>query len=152
MIFSNSTEYAIRALAELAGRPADSLVMLDDIVAGTDMPRDFLAKLFQKLVKGGVLRSSKGRGGGFALARPAYEISLMNVVESIDGPQLFDRCVVGLDRCTDEMPCPQHDLYKPIRHRLRDYLLTTTLADLAASLKAKKHWQKTPPSVAQDRT
>ena len=143
MIFSNPTEYAIRGLSELVIRAADDKpVMLDDLVRGTDLPRDFLAKVFQKLVRGGVLRSAKGRGGGFRLARPAHEITLIHVVEAIDGPQMLDTCVVGLERCNDQMPCPQHDLYKPIRQRLKDYLTTTTLADLAASLKAKQAYHQ----------
>jgi Rrf2 family transcriptional regulator, iron-sulfur cluster assembly transcription factor len=140
MIFSNPTEYAIRGLAELAGRGGSGTVLLDQLVAGTDLPRDFLAKIFQKLVRAGILRSAKGRGGGFALARPGHEITLMHIVEAMEGPQVFDRCVVGLAVCNDSMPCPQHDLYKPIRQRLRDYLVTTTVADLAASLKAKQAW------------
>lgn len=142
MIFSSSTEYAIRGLSELASRGKEGPTMLDDLVAGTDLPRDFLAKVFQKLVHGGVLRSAKGRGGGFTLARPAHQISLMDIVEAIDGPQLFDRCVVGLEKCNDQMPCPQHDLYKPIRQRLKDYMTTTTLADLSSSLKAKQAWRQ----------
>jgi DNA-binding IscR family transcriptional regulator len=79
----------------------------------------------------------------------------MNILEAIDGPQVFDGCVVGLSRCNDQMPCPQHDLYKPIRQRLRDYLTTTTVADLASSLKSKEAWQrirleqrKTPEATA----
>jgi Rrf2 family protein len=142
MIFSSSTEYAIRGLSELAGRAVGGCVMLDELVAGTDLPRDFLAKIFQKLVHAEILRSAKGRGGGFMLARPAHEITLMQIVEAIDGAQVFDRCVVGLERCNDQMPCPQHDLYKPIRQRLKDYLNTTTLADLASSLRAKQAWQR----------
>jgi Rrf2 family transcriptional regulator, iron-sulfur cluster assembly transcription factor len=142
MIFSSSTEYAIRGLSDLAGRATTGCVMLDELVAGTDLPRDFLAKIFQKLVHANVLRSAKGRGGGFMLARPSHEITLMHIVEAIDGPQPLDRCVVGLERCTDQMPCPQHDLYKPIRQRLKDYMNTTTLADLASSLRAKETWQK----------
>src|SRR5437870_3831823 len=104
MIFSSSTEYAIRGLSELAGRGKEGHVMLDDLVAGTDLPRDFLAKVFQRLVHGGILRSAKGRGGGFSLARPAHQITIMNIVEAIDGPQLLDRCVVGLEKCNDVMP------------------------------------------------
>ena len=50
-------------------------------------------------------------------------------------------CVVGFDKCNDHMPCAQHDLYKPIRQRLKDYLKTTTLADLAASLRSKQSWR-----------
>jgi DNA-binding IscR family transcriptional regulator len=60
----------------------------------------------------------------------------------MEGPQLLDRCVVGLERCSDLMPCPQHDLYKPIRQRLKDYLNTTSVADLASSLKAKQAWRE----------
>src|SRR6476661_5022585 len=142
MIFSKPTEYAIRGLSELAGRAPTSSLLLDQLVAGTDLPRDFLAKLFQKLVKGGILRSAKGRGGGFSLARPAHKITLMDIVEVMEGPQSYDRCVVGLEKCNDHMPCPQHDLYKPIRQRLKDYLNTTTLADLAASLRAKQTWRE----------
>ena len=142
MIFSNATEYAIRGLSELAGRGGSGRVLLDELVAGTDLPRDFLAKIFQTLVKAGILASSRGRGGGFALARPAHEVTLMQVVEAMEGPQCFDRCVVGLEKCTDHMPCPQHDLYKPIRQRLKDYMGTTTLADLAASLRQKQAWQR----------
>lgn len=143
MIFSSSTEYAIRGLSELVCRGVDGPLMLDELVAGTDLPRDFLAKVFQKLVHGGILRSAKGRGGGFMLARPAHEITMMSIVEAIDGAQTFDECVVGLEKCNDQMPCPQHDLYKPIRQRLKDYLTTTTLADLAASLKSKTAHRQT---------
>src|SRR3954447_7823223 len=143
MIFSNATEYAIRGMAELASRAGDEQpLLMDQLVKGTDLPRDFLAKLFQKLVKGGLLRSAKGRGGGFTLGRPAHQITLMQIVEVMEGPQCFDRCVVGLEKCTDQMPCPQHDLYKPIRQRLKDYQNTTTLADLAATLKSKPSWRK----------
>jgi Rrf2 family protein len=142
MIFSSSAEYAIRGLSELAARPGAGCTMLDELVAGTDLPRDFLAKIFQKLVHAGILRSAKGRGGGFMLAHAAHETTLMQIVEAVDGAQVFDRCVVGLEQCSDEAPCPQHDLYKPIRQRLKDYLNTTTLADLASSLRAKQAWQR----------
>ena len=142
MIFSNATEYAIRGLSELAARKADGTILLDDLVGGTGLPRDFVAKIFQKLVRAGILRSAKGRGGGFALARPQHEITLMDIIEAVEGPQLLDACVIGLERCNDHMPCAQHDLYKPIRQRLKDYLRTTTLADMAASLRSKQAWRQ----------
>src|SRR5678810_858816 len=141
MIFSSPTEYAIRGLSEMAIRGNDNRVMLDELVAGTNLPRDFMAKVFQRLVHAGLLRSAKGRGGGFSLAKPADQITMMQIVEAIEGPQTMDRCVVGLEKCTDLMPCPQHDLYKPIRQRLKDYLNTTTLADLSATLRSKPSWQ-----------
>src|SRR4051812_48379 len=143
MIYSGKTEYAIRGLSELASRVGgEGCIMLDDVVTGTDLPRDFLAKIFQELVRAGLLRSVRGRGGGFSLSRPPHDITLMSIVEALEGPHRLDRCVIGLDKCSDVMPCAQHDLYKPIRQRLRDYLLTTTLADLAASLRSKQAWQR----------
>src|SRR5215213_6437777 len=107
MIFSSASEYAIRGVAKLSARGEAGRVLLDDVIAGTGLPRDFMAKVFQKLIHAGVLRSAKGRGGGFSLARPAHEITLMQVVEAIDGPQTHDRCVIGFARCSDEMPCAQ---------------------------------------------
>jgi Rrf2 family protein len=142
MIFSNASEYAIRGLSELAGRDSDGPILLDDLIVGTGLPRDFLAKIFQKLVHAGILRSHKGRGGGFALARPQHQITLLQIVQAVDGPQKLDACVVGLEKCNDSMPCSQHDLYKPIRQRLKDYLTTTTLADMASSLRSKQSWRK----------
>jgi Rrf2 family protein len=144
MIYSSTTEYAIRGLSELAIREPGQRVLLDDLVAdaGSKLPRDFMAKVFQKLAKAGLLKSAKGRGGGFELARPAHDITLSDIVGAIEGPQAYDQCVVGLEKCNDTMPCPQHDLYKPIRQRWKDYLSTTTLADLAASLKAKQTYKK----------
>jgi Rrf2 family protein len=142
VIFSSASEYAIRGIGELAARGGGGRLLLEDVVAGTGLPRDFMAKVFQRLVRAGLLRSAKGRGGGFSLARPAHEITLMLIVEAMEGPQAYDRCVVGLEKCTDHMPCPQHDLYKPIRQRIKDYLGTTTAADLAASLRAKQAWHR----------
>ena len=54
MIFTNATEYAIRGIAELAGRTSGGNMLLDQLVSGTDLPRDFMAKIFQKLVRGPV--------------------------------------------------------------------------------------------------
>lgn len=147
MIFSNPSEYAIRALSELvlmatepkyAGGRKPGYVMLDKLVENGTLPREFLAKIFRQLVEGGVLASAKGPGGGFALSRPAHEITLLQIVEAVDGTDHTDGCVVGLARCDENQPCPQHDLFKPIRQRLKAYLATTTLADTAASLRDKR--------------
>lgn len=151
MIFNSPTEYAIRGLSELALRaPPTGSLMLDKLVEGTDLPREFLAKVFQKLVKGGILRSAKGRGGGFSFARPVHEITLLHIVEALDGPLATDGCVVGFEQCDDSMPCPQHDLYKPIRQRLKDFLSTTTVADLSASLRSKESWRKVALDLANE--
>ncbi len=138
MIFTTTTEYAIRGVAELAARSSDGPVLLSELVQNTDLPREFLAKVFQRLVKAGLLKSAKGRGGGFSFSRPPASISLMDILVCFEGPQHFGGCVLGFDRCSDAVPCPQHELYKPLRHRLRDYLTGTTVADLGVALSEKK--------------
>src|SRR4051812_33952440 len=125
-------------IAVPTGSRRAGFVMLDKLTEQAGLPREFLAKIFRQLVEGGILTSAKGPGGGFALAKPAHDISLLNVIEVIDGGHQIDGCVVGVAGCNEQMPCPQHDLVKPIRQRLRPYLSTTPLADTAASLKEKK--------------
>ena len=142
MIYAKPTEYAIRGISELAGRGATGMVLLDNLVEGTDLPRDFMAKIFQQLVKAQILRSSKGRRGGFALARPAHDISLLQIVEAMEGPYTLERCVVGFETCSDATPCAQHDLCKPIRQKMKEYLSNTTVADLGSSLRAKQAWRE----------
>jgi Rrf2 family transcriptional regulator, iron-sulfur cluster assembly transcription factor len=142
VIFSTPVAYAIRGLAELAARAGTGSLMLEQLTTGTDLPRGFLAKLFQKLVKARILTSVKGRRGGFALARAPHTISLMQIMAAMGEEEAATRCVLGMPQCNEQTPCPQHDLYKPIRQRLNDYLQTTTLADVAASLKSKPAWHR----------
>jgi Rrf2 family protein len=137
VIYSNACAYAIRALSRLAMIRPDGYVLLDELCQGADLPRHFVAKIFQDLVRHGLLTSAKGRGGGFALARPAAEITLYDIVGAVDGVGPLDHCVVGMARCDDEQPCPQHDQWKAIRTQLRRYLQDTTLEKMARTLERK---------------
>ena len=142
MLFSSGTEHAMRGLSEMAARGTQGRVMVEELAARVNVPRDFLAKMFQRLARAGILASTKGRGGGFALARPAHAISLMDIVAALEGPGSMDRCVVGIAACDERTACPLHDLFRPIRQRLKDYLATTTLADMGASLRSNPAWQQ----------
>lgn len=137
MIYSSACSYAIRAMARLAMVRPDGYVLLEELCAGTDLPKHFVAKIFQELVRRGLLTSAKGRGGGFALARPANKITLYDIVAIVDGVEELDHCVVGMARCDDEQPCPQHDQWKGIRNQLRRFLLETTLERMSATLGRK---------------
>jgi len=137
MIFSNACAYAIRALSRLAMIRPEGYVLLDELCTGSDLPRHFVAKIFQDLVRRGLLTSAKGRGGGFALAQPAANITLLEIVTVIDGVEQLDQCVVGMAKCDDKEPCPQHDNWKAIRSTLKDYLHKTTLEQMAGALQRK---------------
>ncbi|MBM3746441.1 MAG: Rrf2 family transcriptional regulator [Acidobacteria bacterium] len=138
MIYSRSTEYAIRALVHLAQVPEGRYAMVKQIATQESIPAHFLAKILQQLARKGLLRSSKGPTGGFCLRLAADEINLMQLVEALDGLTDYHRCVSGLSECTDEAPCAMHDSWKTLRSRIIDYLETTTVAELVTSLEVKR--------------
>ena len=138
MIYSTTCMYAINAVCRLAAiAPADSYARLQDICAGSDLPPMFVSKILRDLVRAGILLSAKGRHGGFGLARPAEQIRLIDLVEVVDGLQAYRQCIVGLARCDDAQPCPQHESFKPIRERIVGYLTDTTVRQMADALVRK---------------
>ena len=137
MIYSNACAYAIRAMSLLAMIRPNGYVLVEELCENTDLPRHFVAKIFQDMVRKGLLTSAKGRGGGFALAKKPVNIKLYDIVKAVDGVDQLDDCVVGMARCDDAQPCPQHDQWKAIRQQLRDYLLDTTLDQMSTTLREK---------------
>jgi Rrf2 family protein len=138
MIHSSACEYAIRAMTYVAGFEPGTRLLARDISAHEKIPGPFLGKIFQTLVRAGLLKSSKGPGGGFALAKDPGTISLLDIYRAIDGTTYLEACAVGLARCSDEVPCPLHERWKPIRERIRHYLETTSLADMASATRKKR--------------
>lgn len=138
MLYSSGTEYAIRALTHLARRPAEWRTQLREISESEDIPQAFLGKILHDLVRAGILDSTRGPGGGYALARPPAEISLLQVRAVLEGTSDLERCAVGLEPCSDETPCPLHETFKPLRQAIRSYLEETTVQDLADGLREKK--------------
>lgn len=137
MLYSNASEYAIRALTRLAlgqaesGRPSP----VKELAEREGIPQHFLGKVFQALARAGILSSMRGPHGGFALARSASHITLYEIVQAIDGTDSLKRCVIGLTNCSDRHPCPHHYRWKPVRDQIEEYLRGTTLADLAHALR-----------------
>src|SRR5271170_5026829 len=109
MIFSRSAEYAIRGLVFLAPLAPGESALVKQIAAETAIPAHFLAKILQDLARDGFLKSSKGPRGGFRLAIPAHEISLLKIVEAVDGVGRYDGCVGGHPECHDRVACGMHD-------------------------------------------
>ena len=138
MIYSRSAEYAIRAFVHLAQVPEGKFAMVKNIAQEEHIPAHFLAKILQQLARKGLLRSSKGPTGGFALRVDPAEIRLLDIVESLDGLAPYQQCASGLSECSDDMPCSMHDSWVNLRSRIMDYLGRNTIADLAQALEVKK--------------
>ncbi len=140
VLYSSAAEYAIRALTHLAlsesesGQPRP----VKELAEREEIPQHFLSKVFQTLARAGILSSTRGPHGGFALSRPASEITLCEIVQVIDGTDALERCVIGLAGCSDQHPCPHHHRWKPVRDQIKNYLQGTTLADLAQAVRTQQ--------------
>ena len=131
MFLSRAAEYAVRALTRLAQQPSGTLLGAREISEAERIPMPFLWKVLQVLARRKLVRSFKGARGGYELARPARQITLLAVVAATDGDELVRNCVLGLPQCNEEQPCPLHETWKGIRAELTRMLEQTTLADLA---------------------
>jgi len=138
MIYSRSAEYAIRALVQLAPLAPGEYALVKNISADDGIPLHFLAKILQDLARDGFLKSSKGPGGGFRLNQPAEEISMLRIIEAVDGVGRYDRCIGGSPECNDRAACGMHDSWMALRSRIIDYLGGTSIADLAKALSEKR--------------
>ena len=138
MIFSRACEYGIRAMLYLASQPNRQPMLIRDIAAEIHLPFPFLAKVVQILARHGLVSSQKGRGGGVSLCRAAEAITLLEVVEAIDGLDLTKRCVLGLPACSDAAPCPLHGQWAGIREGIVRMLGEQSLAKFVAHLKREE--------------
>ncbi len=102
-----------------------------EIADAEGIPYPFLAKLVGDLVQAGFLDSFRGPRGGVRLALPPHKITVLEVVESVDGVGSMEQCFLGLAACSDLKPCPLHEYWKPMKARLVSGLASATVADLA---------------------
>ena len=130
-MFSRSCEYALQAILYIALHSKNgNAIGLKEISESQKVPLHFLAKILQQLVKQKILNSVKGRNGGFALRISPDKLQLIKIVETIDGLDIFERCGMGLKKCSDKTPCPIHFEYKLVKERIRNLLTEKTLAEL----------------------
>ena len=136
-MLSNTSKYALRAVIYLALKEEkDTKIGIKQISQDLKIPMPFLGKIMQTLAKQKVLLSTKGPHGGFSLGKSAYDISLMDIVEIIDGMDNFNMCVLGLDACTQESThCPIHQDYAEIREKLKALFQSENLGILADRIK-----------------
>lgn len=125
------SEYAIAGLLTLAKKPLGTVMLVRDVAEAAAVPQHFLAKIFQKLARGGIVTSSRGAVRGYALSRAPRAIKVREIFLAVEGSDLFDRCIFWSDRCADSNPCPMHFRWKRVRERvIRSLMERTTLADL----------------------
>lgn len=131
MELTRKGEYAIRAILFLARRPPGEVALLGEIAIGAQVPPTFLAKILQGLAKLGLVRSARGAGGGFTLARPATAITLREVVEAVEGPIVPNRCLTRGAPCEAGGACQVHLVWRRVQRQVVEVLDGVTIAELA---------------------
>src|SRR5215510_14151138 len=119
---TNAADYAIRAMLHMACLPEDGVALRSDIARIQSIPSSFMAKILRSLVKAGLLRSTRGVNGGFALARPATEISLLDIVEAIEGPLGLVDCLEEPCACELADECPAQPVWANVQSQMAGLL------------------------------
>ena len=129
-MFKTETQYALRATAELAR--GDGSLSIGQLAERSLAPGPMLAKVFYRLAQQGLVVGRPGPGGGYKLARPADEIKLAEIIKLTEGPDFGHYCLFGLPSCSDDEPCPLHEVWGPVRQNIFDMLDKYSVADLAS--------------------
>lgn len=131
MQITRAGEYGVLGLMNLARQQPGQMAMIDDIARAERIPKSFLAKIFQDLVKAGLIRSIRGAGGGFSLVKDPSQISVLEIIEAIEGKIVFQRCKQLKPDCEHgSSGCALCGLFEQAQDGLKDVLVRTTLVDL----------------------
>lgn len=138
-MFNKETEYAIRGLVyinlqNLKGMRPGTMEVAKEI----DAPPFFTAKILQRLVRSGFLRSLKGKGGGFFFDPDKPDLQIIKLISAIEGESSYSGCGFGLRQCNPENPCPLHEKYAPIKDAINKLISEETVQSLAEKVYKKE--------------
>ena len=139
-MLSNTSKYALRAVIYLAINAKEGeRIGIKRISADLNIPTPFLGKILQTLAKHRLLISTKGPNGGFGLAIPPKNITLMNVVEIVDGQDSFHKCAIGVKYCSEqENQCVLHSRYARLRDEMKNLFESETIEQAAIEVRDNK--------------
>jgi len=138
-MLSATCKYGIRAVIFIASRPDPKInTGLKQISDELRIPRPYLAKILQALSRKKILHSSKGPHGGFYLLVPPGKLTLMDIIEAIDGGDFFDSCYVTGEKCSFDQPdkgvCILHDELRKEKDNLAKFFSSKTIGDLVSQV------------------
>jgi len=134
MQITRQADYAIRAVLYLARLGPDQRAATNQVAKEQKIPPSFLAKIISQLSIAGLLHTSRGARGGVSLARPPKEITLLDVVEAIDGPIQLNECVSEKGTCVFTHDCPLQPIWSEVQEHLVNRLGETRFDSLTAGL------------------
>jgi len=141
MKISRKSDYALRAVLHIAKQPAEKRNSINVIAESEAIPRDFLAKILKELTRAQILRSYQGVHGGYQLAKPSSQVSVLDIIEAMDGPLGLNLCVRG-DRgcdCDRAEKCTMFPFWQRLQTQFRSQLRGETIARLKTTSKKRKN-------------
>jgi Rrf2 family protein len=118
-------------------QPKGSVCLLSEVSERQKVPASFLSKIFQHLSKAGIVSSSRGTGGGFMLTKTPEDITLLEVLEAIEGRIALNVCLSNGDVCGNRPVCPVHEVWRDAQEQLFTTLRKHSFADLAATTRKR---------------
>ncbi len=138
-MLSNSSKYALKAVIYLTLHTDENRKMtVKEMSSHIKVPQAYVAKLLQDLSKRNLISSTRGPKGGFYVNETNKSLPISHIVYAVEGRKQFSSCLLGLEDCNEEKPCPIHHLIGPSRKQLLEVLEKTSIAQLARDLKTKK--------------
>ncbi|MBT0665771.1 Rrf2 family transcriptional regulator [Geobacter pelophilus] len=131
MELTRKGEYAIRGIIHLAKLKPGSVALISEIAESTGVPQTFLAKILQSFAKIGLVNSFRGTGGGFVLGRSPSQITLLEVVEAVEGPIMPNRCMMDATGCEFNSTCLVHPVWREVQSKVVEILGSVTIEELA---------------------
>ena len=129
MKLSKTTEYALRILIFMAKNP-EELYTAKYLIEKLNVSDKYLRRLMTDLSKSGFIRSTQGRDGGYTFAKDIHDIFLYDIIDSVEGMEQLNDCVLGFNECSCSNPCAMHDDWIIIREKLNKVFNQTKLSDL----------------------
>ena len=133
MRLTRQADYAVRVIVDLAAHAQDAPIPRAQIQARQDVPAAFLAKIVQALARARLVRTLPGAHGGVTLNAPAETLTLLQVIEAVEGPIHLNRCVVAPGSCRRDRFCPVHPVWLRLQALVTHELDAVTIAALARS-------------------
>lgn len=134
-MLSRRADYGVRAMMDLASRSAQERIVVAEIAKRQDIPPSFLAKIIPLLARAGLVRTWLGAAGGITLARPPEQISLLQIIEAIDGPLALNLCSIDPTQCKHYTTCTACEVWGKAQAQLNRTLAQTRLSDLVMPCK-----------------
>jgi Rrf2 family protein len=131
MQLTREGDYGIRSVLYLARQPYKKISFVAEISEQYKIPRSFLAKILQKLVKAKIVRSYRGVKGGFSLARQAKDISVLDVLEAIEGKMALNLCLSDKKNCDFSRNCPVHSVWASVQSKVVEVLKKSNFEELS---------------------